>query len=95
MQKRKFLTIMMVAVSLSTADIVLADEAGSCHFHGKKMPKEETVSNCIGRAGRWGKKATNGWLSSLIPLLPVRRKESFYLFFTARGSFIAANFTGK
>jgi hypothetical protein len=41
------------------------------------------------------KKATNGWLSSLIPLLPVRRKESFYLFFTAPGNFIAANFTGK
>ena len=46
MQMRKFLTIMMVAASLSTTDIVLADEAGSCHFHGKKIAKEETVSNC-------------------------------------------------
>ena len=113
MQKRKFLTIMMVAVSLSTADIVLADEAGSCHFHGKKIAKEETVSNCAADRkelllwtarltcpGRWlnrrrsswqmEKKATNGWLSSLTPLLPIRPKGSFYLFFTAPGDFIAA-----
>ena len=46
MQMRKFLTIIMVAVSLGTTDITLADEAGSCHFHGKKIAKEETVSNC-------------------------------------------------
>lgn len=37
---------MMVAASFSTTDIVLADEVGSCHFHGKKIAKEETVSNC-------------------------------------------------
>lgn len=43
---KKFLTIMMAAASFSTTDIVLADEAGSCHFHGKKIAKEETVSNC-------------------------------------------------
>jgi len=43
---RKFLTIIMPATSFSTTDIVLADEAGSCHFHGKKIAKEETVSNC-------------------------------------------------
>jgi len=41
------------------------------------------------------KEATNGWLSSLTPLVPIRPKGSFYLFFTAPGNFIAANFTGK
>jgi hypothetical protein len=57
MQMRTFLTIMMVAVSLSTADIVLADEAGSCHFHRKKLPRRKLFltarlivkNSCCGR----------------------------------------------
>ena len=43
---KKFLTVMIVAVSLSTTGIALADEAGSCHFHGKKMASKETISDC-------------------------------------------------
>jgi hypothetical protein len=118
MQMRKFLTIIMVAVSFGTTDIVLADEAGSCHFHGKKIAKEETVSNCAADRKEllimdgkidpsWemveqekielvdGKKGKEWLVTFVNPAATDKAKGKLYLFFTAPGNFIAANFTGK
>ena len=44
---KKFLTtVAMVAVSFSVINIAVADEAGSCHFHGNKPASPETVISC-------------------------------------------------
>lgn len=115
---KKFLTMIMVAVSLSSTDIALADEAGSCHFHGKKMASEETISSCAAERKEllimngkidpsWegveqdkielvdGKKGKEWLVTFINPAATDKAKEKLYLFFTAPGNFIAANFTGK
>jgi hypothetical protein len=115
---KKFLTVMIVAVSLSTTGFALADEAGSCHFHGKKMASEETISNCAAERKEllimngkidpsWegveqdkielvdGKKGKEWLVTFINPAATDKAKEKLYLFFTAPGNFIAANFTGK
>jgi hypothetical protein len=115
---KKFLTLLMVAVSFTTTNIALADEAGSCHFHGKKIAKEETVSNCAADRKEllimdgkidpsWtaveqekielvdGKKGKEWLVTFVNPAATDKAKAKLYLFFTAPGNFVAANFTGK
>jgi hypothetical protein len=115
---KKLLIMIMVAVSFSTTDIAQADEAGSCHFHGKKMASEETISSCAAERKEllimngkidpsWegveqdkielveGKKGKEWLVTFINPAATDKAKAKLYLFFTAPGNFIAANFTGK
>lgn len=44
---RKLFMVMVISVaSLSTTDLVLADERSGCHFHGNKAATSETVAGC-------------------------------------------------
>jgi hypothetical protein len=120
MQMKKFLilTAMIIAAGFGTTSIALADQAGSCHFHGKKIATEETVSNCAADRKEilimdgkidpsWemveqekielvdGKKGKEWLVTFVNPAAVDKAKGKLYLFFTAPGNFIAANFTGK
>lgn len=44
---KKFLMITIIgAAGLGATDLALADEKGSCHFHGNTAAKSETVTSC-------------------------------------------------
>lgn len=47
---KKFLMVSIMTVScLSVADIALAAESSSCHFHGNKAAAPDTVASCAMR----------------------------------------------
>ena len=105
------ITILITALIFSSGAI--ADEASSCHFHGK-----EVVINCAVERKEllikqskidpsWkaieqdkielvdGKKGKEWLITFTNPTVDDKMKEKLYIFFTAPGNFIAANFTGK
>lgn len=116
MKKLLIVTILIAGIIGSSG--AMAAESSSCHFHGKKVATEETVTNCAAErkeilimdgkiAPSWemieqdkielvdGKKGKE-WLATFTnPAIADKTKEKLYLFFTASGNFIAANFTGK
>ena len=96
----------------------LADQGGSCHFHGNKPAAEATVSGCaqqrkasLLKGGKldpsWqavapnrielvdGKKGKEWKVTFKHPTPADKSQETLYMFFTASGNFIAANFTGQ
>lgn len=117
MKKFLMVTIFTVA-SLSAPIMVLADEKGSCHFHGNTAAASETVARCalqrkdlLIKNGKidnsWqsvardkieqvdGKKGKEWMVTFLDQNAKDKKKETLYIYFTATGNFIAANFTGK
>lgn len=110
------ITILITALIFSSGAI--ADEASSCHFHGKTIATEEVVINCAVERKEllikqskidpsWkaieqdknelvdGKKGKEWLITFTNPTVDDKMKEKLYIFFTAPGNFIAANFTGK
>lgn len=113
----------LLMVTILTAGIIgvggaMADKGNNCHFHGKKIATEETVTNCaterkelLIKQGKidpsWktieqdqvelidGKKGKEWLVTFTNASATDKAKEKLYLFFTAPGNFIAANFTGK
>ena len=113
----------LLAITILTAGFIgtggaMAAESSSCHFHGKKVATEETVTKCaterkelLIKQGKiepsWktveqdkvelvdGKKGKEWLVTFTSPVAEDKTKEKLYLFFTAPGNFIAANFTGK
>lgn len=115
---KNLLRITILTAALMGAGGATAAESSSCHFHGKKVAAEETVTNCAAerkelliKQGKidssWkiieqdkvelvdGKKGKEWLVTFINPAATDKTKERLYLFFTATGNFIAANFTGK
>ena len=115
---RKLLMTMILTAGLIGAGGAGAGESGPCHFHGKKVASEETVSSCAverkellimdGKIDQsWerieqdkiemvdGKKGSEWLITFINPAAADKTKEKLYMFFTAPGNFIAANFSGK
>lgn len=116
MKKLSIATILIAGVI--GAGGAMAGESSNCHFHGKKVATEETVSNCAAERKEilimdgkidpsWemveqekielvnGKKGKEWLVTFVNPAATDKAKGKLYLFFTAPGNFIAANFTGK
>jgi hypothetical protein len=115
---RNLLRMTILTAALIFSSGAIADEASSCHFHGKTIATEEVVINCaLDRKGvliqqgkidpSWkaieqdkielvdGKKGKEWLVTFTNPTVNDKTKEKLYMFFTAPGNFIAANFTGK
>ena len=115
---KKLLMVTILTAGIIGAGGTMAAESSSCHFHGKKIASEETVTNCaterkevLIKQGKidssWktieqdkielvdGKKGKEWLVTFTNPAATDKKKEKLYLFFTAPGNFIAANFTGK
>ena len=115
--KNLIATASLIAL-FGAAPPALANEGGSCHFHGSKPAAEATVLGCaqqrkeaLVKAGKidasWqaikhdkveavdGKKGKEWKVTFKDPAAKDKAKEMLYIFFTAPGNFIAANFTGQ
>ncbi|SHM14839.1 hypothetical protein SAMN05216428_11549 [Nitrosospira sp. Nsp11] len=115
---KKLLIATILSAGIIGSGAAVAGESSSCHFHGKKVAPEETVSSCaferkelLIMGGKidpsWerveqdkielvdGKKGKEWLVTFTNPAVADKSKAKLYMFFTAPGNFIAANFSGK